>query len=108
MTRNYLQVKIVARSDVVITALSATDSSVQLVKSLVDVNKGVDHSSPVHGWKLKMAIRDREGRRWGVRWQVQVKGVSEFHPNLIEGLIGPVTKPIQDASVEKRWRGCRS
>ena len=70
MIQNHLQVKIMTRRDVIVAALSATDSNIYLVKCLMDVNKGIDYGSPMHGRKLEMAICYRECRRRRVYWQV--------------------------------------
>ena len=101
-----LQVQVVTRGNIVVATLTATEALIDTVQRLMDVNQSVDDSGSVNGWHNEFAVCDREGPRRSVRGEIQVKGECELHSDLIEGLIGPISKPIQYATVEQGWGSC--
>jgi hypothetical protein len=104
-----LQVQVVAGGNIVVATLTATEALVDAVQRLMNVNESVDDSGSVSGWHSKFAVCDREGPGRIVRGEIQVKGECELHSDLIEGLVGPISKPVQYATIEQGWgsRGTR-
>jgi len=57
----------------------------------------------MYRWHNKFAVCDWEGPGRVVRGEVQVKSESELHSDLVEGLVGPISKPVQYATIEQGW-----
>ena len=77
-----------------------------MVQRLMNVNKSVDDGGSVNRWNGEFAVRDWEGSRRVVRGEIQVKSEGELHSNLIKGLVGPISKPVQYATIEQGWGSC--
>jgi len=96
-----------AGGDVVVATLTATETLVDMVQRLMNINQSVDDGGSVDGWHSKFAVRDWEGPGRVIRGEIQVESESELHSNLVEGLVGPIPKPIQHTTIEQGW-GSRS
>ena len=94
LRERYLQIQVVTRCNVVVATLAAAEALIDAVQRLVNVNQSIDDSGPVNGRHDKLTVCDWEGAGRIVRGEVQVKGLSELHSDLIEGLVGPVSKPV--------------
>ena len=94
------------RGHIIIAALTTAQTLVDLMQGRVHIDQCINNSCAMERWHRKLAISDWKMSGWIIRRQVKVKGMSEFHANLVEGLIGPITKPIEDTTVEQCWRGC--
>jgi len=71
----------------------------------MNIDKGIDDSRPMHRRHGEPSVSDGEWC-WGVVCRkVKVESMRELHADLIEGLIGPVTKPVEDATIEQGRRG---
>lgn len=70
----------------------------------MDVHESIDNGSTVKGRHRQTAVSNREVGGWVVRRKIEVEGVREFHTDLIQSLVRPVTKPIQHATIEQGGR----
>ena len=96
-----------AGGDVVVATLTTTEALIDMVQGLVNINQSVDDSGSVDRRHNKFAVRDGEGSGRIVRGEVQVKSESELHSDLVECLVGPISKPVQYTTIEQGW-GSRS
>lgn len=95
------------RGDVVVASLTATETLVDVVHRLVDMDQAVDDSRAMSGRHGQVAVGDWEHCGRIVCLKVQVKSVGKLQSNLEERLIGPVAEPIEYATIEEcRRSGC--
>jgi hypothetical protein len=96
------QVEVMPRGDVVRSTLLATETSVDGVHRLMDMDEGVDDGESVGRGQRKLAVSDGEGCRGLVGSNVEIESLGELVADLVESLIGPVSEPVENASVEER------
>jgi hypothetical protein len=72
----------------------------------MNVNESIDDCRSVNGWESELSVRDRERRGSGILSDVEIESVGEFETDLVESLIRPISKPVEDTAIEESWRGC--
>ena len=101
------EVKEVSWSDGHNVSATFDNLGVDLVQRLVDVDHGVDNSVSVLGRHGEKSAGYGEVVRGLPCGNIQVHLDGKLSTNLEESVVRPVTKPVEDTSVEQSWRrGC--
>ena len=71
----------------------------------MDVDAGIDDSVAMHRLIGNERTRGWEKVRYFPRWSFEIDATREFFADLEQRIVGPIAKPIQNATIEERgWR----
>lgn len=96
------------RCDMIVLPLSLGQLRRQALHRLMDVHHSVDNGLSMRWWDRKVTINNWEGCVGYIGCHIKIESLSELKANLVEGLVRPVTKPVEYTAVEKSWGGCSS
>lgn len=102
-----VQIEEMSRCDMVVLPLSLGQLRRQALHRLMHVHHSVDNGLSMRWWDWKIPINGWEGCAGYVGCHIKIESLSELEANLVEGLVRPVTKPVEYTTVEKS-RGCCS